>query len=132
MKFRTLFKSEFIFNLLGDIEKMILKWHLSYNPANTYLFKVNNRNTRKRYEICLKITIKTSEWRHWRCSGAFIGNFEYISHLFLVFLLLNFEQVNAADLALSSPIWNSMKANHVKRFLISNTSLYSNGQTSST
>ena len=22
------------------------------NPANIYLFKVNNRNTRKRFEIC--------------------------------------------------------------------------------
>ena len=27
-------------------------------PANMYLFKVNNRNTRKRCEICSKITIK--------------------------------------------------------------------------
>ena len=31
------------------------------NPANTYLFKVNNRNTRKRFEICLDLTIKTPE-----------------------------------------------------------------------
>ena len=27
-------------------------------PANIYLIKVNNRNTSKRYEICLKLTIK--------------------------------------------------------------------------
>ena len=33
------------------------------NPANIYLFKVNNRNTRKRYEICSKLTIKTPERR---------------------------------------------------------------------
>ena len=33
------------------------------NPANIYLLKVNNRNTRKRYEICLKLTIKAPERR---------------------------------------------------------------------
>ena len=33
-------------------------------PANIYLFKVNNRNTRKRCEICSKLTIKTPERRH--------------------------------------------------------------------
>ena len=32
-------------------------------PANIYLFKVNNRNSRKRCEICSKLTIKTAEWR---------------------------------------------------------------------
>ena len=31
---------------------------------------------------------------HWRRSGVFIVNFEHISHLLLVFLLLTFEQVN--------------------------------------
>ena len=33
------------------------------NPANIYLLKVNNRNTRKRCEICSKLTIKTTEGR---------------------------------------------------------------------
>ena len=28
------------------------------------MFKVNNRNTRKRYEICLKLTIKTKKPLH--------------------------------------------------------------------
>ena len=32
-------------------------------PTKIYLFKVNNRNTRKRYEICSKLTIKTLERR---------------------------------------------------------------------
>ena len=36
------------------------------NPANIYLFKVNNRNTRKRCEICSKLTIKTPERRQSR------------------------------------------------------------------
>ena len=30
-------------------------------PANIYLFKVNNRNTRKRCKTCSKFTIKTPE-----------------------------------------------------------------------
>ena len=30
-------------------------------PANIYLFKINNRNSRKRCEICSKLTIKTPE-----------------------------------------------------------------------
>ena len=29
-------------------------------PAGIYLLKVNKRNARKRYEICSKLTIKTS------------------------------------------------------------------------
>ena len=33
-------------------------------PANIYLFKVKNRNSRKSYEICSKLTIKTEERRH--------------------------------------------------------------------
>ena len=39
-------------------------------------------------KICLKLTIKTPEQRQWRCSGVLIVNFEHISHLVLVFLLL--------------------------------------------
>ena len=43
-------------------------------PDDIYLFKVNNRNTRTRCEICSKLTIKTPERR----SGVFIVNFENI------------------------------------------------------
>ena len=57
-------------------------------PAGIYLLKVNNRNTRTRCEICSKLTINTPERRNWRRSGVFIVNFEHISHLVLVFLLL--------------------------------------------
>ena len=49
----------------------------------------NNRNIRKRCERFSKLTIKTPYWRHWNHSVAFIVNFEHISDLFLVFLLLN-------------------------------------------
>ena len=57
--------------------------------AGIYLFKVNNRNTTGgRYEIFLKLTIKTPEWRHpWCCSCVFIVNCEHISYIVLVFLL---------------------------------------------
>ena len=44
------------------------------------IFKVNNKDTRN----------DTS-----RRSGLFIANFEYISHLALVFLVINFEHVIA-------------------------------------
>ena len=53
--------------------------------AIIYLFKVHNRNTRKRRESCSKLTIKTLDRR---CSDVFIINFEHISRLFLVYLLL--------------------------------------------
>ena len=33
-------------------------------PAGNYMFKINNRNTRTRCEICLNLTIKTPERRH--------------------------------------------------------------------
>ena len=38
------------------------KYNTNY-PANIYLFKVNNRSTRKRSEICSKLTIKTLDRR---------------------------------------------------------------------
>ena len=47
-----------------------------FYPAGNYMFKVNNRNTRTRCEICSELTY------------FFIVNFEHISHLVLVFLLL--------------------------------------------
>ena len=76
---------------------LISKISTSYNletmekrfiPAGIYLFTVNNRNFKTMCEICSKLTIKTPERRHWRCSGTFIINFNHISHIVLVFLLL--------------------------------------------
>ena len=60
----------------------------SANRANINLFKVSNKRIKKRCEICWKLTIKTAEWRQWRHSGVFIVEFQHISHLFLLFLLL--------------------------------------------
>ena len=55
-------------------------------PTNIYLFKVNNKSTRERREICLELAIKK------RRSAVFIVNFEHISYLFPVFLLLAFNK----------------------------------------
>ena len=86
--------------------------NLSSFSAGMYLLKVNNRNTRIRFEIFSKLTIKTPEqrpsmpkcdfnkvalqlyryhisaWVGGRRSAVFIVNFEHISHLVLVFVLL--------------------------------------------
>ena len=53
----------------------ITRFEIIFSPNGIYLLKVNNRSTRTRCEICSK-------------SAVFIVNFEHISHLALVFLLL--------------------------------------------
>ena len=65
-------------SLMGDGN--IFKKFSTY-PANIYLFKVNNRHIRKSYKTCSNLMSMTS-------SRIFIANFEHISHLFPVFLLL--------------------------------------------
>ena len=60
----------------------------SGDPAGKYMFKINNRNTRIRCEMRSILTIKTPGRRQWHRSGVFIVNFEHISHLVVVFLLL--------------------------------------------
>ena len=56
------------------------------------MFNVNNRKSRTRREIYSKLTITKPERRQWQCqwrrSGVFMVNFEHISYLALVFLLL--------------------------------------------
>ena len=37
---------------------------ITFNPATIYLFEVDNRNIRKRFDICSKSTIKTPEQEH--------------------------------------------------------------------
>ena len=69
------------------------------------LFKVNNKNSRKKCEIWLKLTIKTPERRQWRRSGVFTVNFEHTSHLFLVFLLLTLNNQMLAGLCVSKVSW---------------------------
>ena len=54
---------------------------VSGSPTNIYMFKFKNRNTRKRCEICSRLTIKTTD-------NVAIVNFDHISQLFLMFLSL--------------------------------------------
>ena len=70
-----------------NFQKRNFKHVLCLDQANIYLFKVNNKNTRKRCIICPKSTIKIPERRQWRHSSVFITIFEHISYLFLVSLL---------------------------------------------
>ena len=46
----------------------------SNNPGNKYIRKVSNRNTRKKCEVCLKLTIKKLEQLHWSRSYVLIVN----------------------------------------------------------
>ena len=80
--------SRIILNLGHILENDILHFYLiwfkriisnaNHHPGGNYTFIVNNRNTRKRCEICSKFTIL---------------NFEHISHLILVFLLLTLNRM---------------------------------------
>ena len=67
---------------------ILCKFGIFYHPLRKCLFKANNRITRKKSEICSELTIKSPERRLWRRSGVFIVNFEHLSNLFLMFLLL--------------------------------------------
>ena len=51
-------KKNIITTIVTSLNKLV-----PLSRANLYLFKVNSENTRKRYEICLKWTITTQEWR---------------------------------------------------------------------
>ena len=77
--------------MIKDLLKgsLLIVASLSSQPA------INNRNTRTRCEICSKSPIKIPERRQWR---VFIVNFEHISHLVLVFLLLALSKWMAAGL----------------------------------
>ena len=61
---------------------------ISITPTSNDMLKVNYRNARPRCEMFSNLAIKTPERRQWCHSGAFIVNFEHISHHALVFLLL--------------------------------------------
>ena len=72
-------------------------------PAGNYMFKVNNRNTSTRCGTSSKLTIKTPERRHGRRPDAFIVNFEHISLLVLVFLLLTLDRQMPAGMKSQIP-----------------------------
>ena len=67
----------------------------SSHRANKYMLKDHNRNTRTRWGISLKLTIKTQERHHWPCSDIFIVNFTYFTCYCRVRVcIVDFEQEN--------------------------------------
>ena len=70
----------------------IERFELSF-PTSNYLFKFNNWNRRRSYEICSKLTIETPKRCQWRRFGVFIVNLEHISRLCLTLMFtVDFEQ----------------------------------------
>ena len=68
---------------------ILFKSFLSYInfSANSCILKVNNKNTRRRCEICSKFRLKTPKRRQWHLFGVFgVVNVDCLSHFFLVFL----------------------------------------------
>ena len=90
----TSFSLLIILNGLSRESSFVSKLKLiSQFPAKIYLFKVNNRNTRKRCKICSKLTKKTPE-QHCLHSVAFIVNFFNYFLPFSSVSIVDFEQVN--------------------------------------
>ena len=74
---------------------MLLLCWMCCQPANIYLFKVKNRNTRRRCEICSEFTIKIPEQLHCRQSCVFIIDLTYFTP-FSGVSIINFEQVKGS------------------------------------
>ena len=72
----------------------------SYIPANICLFKVNNRNTKKKVWNMFKVNNKIPEKRHWRRSGFFLLTLN-IFHTF--FLIGGLEQINVSWNTVTEP-----------------------------
>ena len=68
-------------------------------PAGNYMFKVSNRNTRKRCEICSKLTIKYQN----DANGVIFYN-TYFTH-FSSISIVNFEQVYAGWIVTKTMKW---------------------------
>ena len=80
------FKTEFSEPLSGMINVSVSKGI----PVGNYMFKVNNRDTRTRCEICSQLTIKTPERVVLASLLLTLNIFTPCSSVFIV----NFEQVN--------------------------------------
>ena len=60
---------------------------LAFRLFKVYLFKVNNKNTRIRYQICSKLTIKTPERHLWYC---FHFSYEIVTIIIIIIVVLAF------------------------------------------
>ena len=87
----------------------------SSNRANKYMLKVHNWSTKRRWEICSKLAIKTPDRRHWPRSGVFIVNFTYFTR-YSITSNVDFEQV---DVSYGPVLWISIypKAENIMTLL---------------
>ena len=62
------------------IRNRLINARMENSPGGIYLFKVNNRNIRKRCEICSKLTIEAPEQHQYFTpySSVSIFNFEHV------------------------------------------------------
>ena len=93
---RTLVFEDFVicsWSLLIIINRLLtlLKWrqnHIEILPCKHLLVQSQQQKHWEKLWNMFKVKDKTLERRHWCLAGVFIVNFEYISQLFLLFLLL--------------------------------------------
>ena len=88
--------------------------NLNFKPflANIYLFNVNNRTIGKGCEICLKLTLKTPERRHWRKLWTYFTTFSSAS-------IFEFDQVNFSWVS-ALPWYNDKK--YIQCYIFQNSS----------
>ena len=55
----------YVLKIFERTQKFTSSCKINLNPAGIYLFKISNRKTRARCEICSKLTIKTPERCQW-------------------------------------------------------------------
>ena len=75
-----------------DSSKSKNHWNIGSNPENKYnTYSKSTIETLEEGVMCSKLTMTTVErWPRcqWRLSEVFIDNFDYVSHVVIVFLLL--------------------------------------------
>ena len=84
---------------------MLGKWEWWPYRVNISLFEGNNRNSRKRRQICSKLAIKTPEQQR-TCSGVLIVLILIYLTPFSTVCILDFEQVNVCLVKLVKEITN--------------------------
>lgn len=70
------------------IMHQLFAFYVQFPNQQYLLVQRYNRNTKRGCEICSKFTIKAQERCRRSHSGVFIADFELVSHIVLVFLLL--------------------------------------------
>ena len=76
-------------------------------PAGNYMFKVSNRNNGRRCVICSKLTLKTTERRHWHLPFSL---FNYVLLRCLLVLIHSFSLVSNSNSAIQKNVSRSYKS----------------------